>query len=371
MAHPTNFSVSEAEKNVKLILYVFTFILGIAGNALVLVILGSKKRRTANDILIINLSVADVTLLLLSLPTNILWFGEFRFPEVFCIFVVPLMTAMFNVSIFTMTVMAVHRCHAIVNSFKPEVRYRHLLMGVGSTWLFGLFLLVPAMIVSESDASTGSCKENWDKNSSRTYTAVLFVLQYVLPLLTIGAAYILIGFELHKSKRRHSSSNAQDRLAVEKRKKEDIQIIKMLATIVVLFAVCMLPIQIAWLLLDYGSQDQQKVASSLSKFSDIVAYFQTFLNPIVYGTLTKYFRMEYVRVFKRLFCSACCGHAEARQASVAMSTPKSFTSSKEHAASIEAQARSGSNQVVWVHRPRHESSTPKNNFVEFAKGTGV
>ena len=301
MGHPTNFStVTETEKYIKLGLYVLTFLLGVTGNLLVLLVLWKKKRKSVNDILIFNLSMSDLTLMLLSLPVNAFFLGGIQFPMVFCKLVCPLMTATFNVSIFTLAFMAVYRWRVIVNSLKPEMRHRYVIAWITVIWIAGFLLLLPLIIVAET-AENGGCKESWAPHQSRVYTAVLFTLQYVLPLTTIAGAYILIGIDIGKAKERHDS-NAQDLYASEVRRKEDFQIIKMMGMIVILFAVCMLPIQVAWLIQDFGANEHKGVGDVLIRVADIAAYLHACVNPIVYGTITRYFRREYIRYVKSLFC---------------------------------------------------------------------
>ena len=300
MGYPTNFSaVSDTERKIKLGLYVLTFLIAVTGNSLVLTVLRRKKRKSVNDILIFNLSTSDLTLMLLSLPANVFLLGGIDFPMFFCKFISPLMTATFNVSVFTLTFMAVYRWRVIVNSLRPEMRHRCVIMWITTIWIAGFLLLLPLMIVAETDEA-GGCKENWKLDQSRAYTAVLFILQYVLPLLTIAGAYVLIAIDIGKAERRHIS-NAQDRTALEVRRKEDLQIIKMMGMIVILFAVCMLPIQVAWLIADFGPNDHKEVGNVLLRVADIAAYLHACVNPIVYGTITRYFRREYVRYIKSIF----------------------------------------------------------------------
>ena len=299
MGHPTNYSrVSDTEKQIKSGLYVLTFLLGVTGNSLVVLILWKKKRKTVNDILIFNLSMSDLTLMLLSLPINVFLLGGIDFPMFFCKLVYPVMTVTFNVSIFTLTFMAVYRCRVIINSFKPEMRHRYVIMWIIVIWIAGFLLLLPLIVVARTNA--GGCAETWEPDQSRVYTAVLFTLQYVLPLVTIAGAYIMIGIEIGRAKQRHDS-DAQDRTALEVRRKEDLQIIKMMGMIVILFAVCMLPIQVAWLIADFGLDEHKVVGNVLLRVADIAAYLHACVNPIVYGSITKYFRREYIRYVRSVF----------------------------------------------------------------------
>ena len=292
-------SVSDTEKKIKLVFFVFTFLLGVTGNSLVIAILRKKKRKSVNDILIFNLSTSDLTLMLLSLPANVFLLGEIDFPIFFCKFISPLMTATFNVSIFTLTFMAVYRWRVIINSLQPEMRHRFVVIWIAAIWFVAVLLLLPLVVVAETN-KIGSCMENWGPDQSRAYTVILFILQYVLPLLTIAGAYVLIAIEIGKAEKRHIS-NAQDRAALELRRKEDIQIIKMMGMIVILFAVCMLPIQVAWLISDFGPDEYKEVASVMLRMADIAAYLHACVNPIIYGTITRYFRREYIKYIRSIF----------------------------------------------------------------------
>ena len=75
----------------------------------------------------------------------------------------------------------------------------------------------------------------------------------------------------------------------------------MMGLIVILFAVCILPIQIAWLISDFGSNEHKGVGNVLLRVADIAAYLHACVNPVVYGTITKYFGRQYMRYIKSIF----------------------------------------------------------------------
>jgi len=303
MANPTNYeTVTDIEKHIKLALYLLTLFLGLSGNYLVLVILARKIRRVTNDLFIINLTIADLTLLVVSIPVMVLYYGEFKSPDFVCKIVWPMMTVSNTVSIFTLTLMATCRCHVILNAFRPDVRQRNIYRAIALTWACSIILLLPLMIVATSN-SAGGCKEVWrSRMGGKIYTIVLVILQYVLPLTVIAIAYVWIAVDLWKPRNLNSTWTATDRKGRAKRRKENLQIVKTLATIVILFAICMLPGHIAWLLGDFGGESEVKVAGVILRFFDILVYIHSCLNPIVYGTLTKYFRREYSRYIAYVFC---------------------------------------------------------------------
>ena len=125
----------------------------------------------------------------------------------------------------------------------------------------------------------------------------------------ISGAYIRVGIYLWRSTALQNSLSEVKKKKEQKRRKENMQAIKTLAMIVILFTICLLPGQIAWLLLDFGGQQGLKVAIVIFKFSDILDCLHACVNPIVQGLLSE-IRKEYKRYF--LHCFTCMRHEVAR-----------------------------------------------------------
>ena len=193
--------------------------------------------------------------------------------------------------------MAVHRCRLITNPYRPKMRMRNAYIWIAAIWFSSLIIVLPLSVVSE--ANNGICDENWPSiNHRKAYTIALCILQFVIPLLIIGVAYARIGIYLR------GSAVPQSSLPAVKRRKENIQVIKTLAMIVVLFVICVLPGQIAWLLLDFGGQKEFEIAKVIFKFADILDILHACVNPIVYGLSNKHFRRECIQ---HLFDCFTCG----------------------------------------------------------------
>lgn len=309
-ASPTQNAVSHdntAETNVNQVFYVVAFAIGCTGNLLVLiVVIGRKERRTVNDLFIFNLALSDLSYLFLCLPTNFVMSFETAINhEIYCRFVWAMQTWTICVCIYTLASMAIHRCRVILNPFNPEMTHRKIYLWIGVVWLISLIYVTPLMIVTKPKVvKPQGCKEDWpSQNFRRSYTATLFVLQFILPLTVIAIAYIRIGLDLTRPMAGNGDVGGRSANLCSERRRENMLVIKTLATIVILFAVCLLPAQIAWMMLDFGTDKDKKIAADVFfKFAPMLLYIHSCVNPIVYGTLTRHFRRGYIKYLSYVFC---------------------------------------------------------------------
>ena len=273
--------------------YCVIFTLGLLGNAFVLVALKRKRRKTANDWFILNLTIADLLLIVCLTSDVYVELANSPYNTFFCKGMRPLSTVVFSASIFTMTTMALERHQVITKPFHPRMRQGRAQRVIAGIWVLAVVFTVPLPIVTT--AGVDECKEpGWPAPFySSIYTVILVVIQYLLPLVIITAAYIGIVFYLRKEKASQRALNIRGENAMKAARKGNMQAVKAVLTVVIFFAVCMLPNQLAWLLLDFGQATQQEIANQLVKFSPITLYLHSCANPIIYGTFMEYFRQEF------------------------------------------------------------------------------
>ena len=217
-----------------------------------------------------------------------------------------MVTVSYCSSIFTITSMACYRCKVLLHPFELLPRRRHVLLWISSIWLLSFIIAVPLIVTSEfrQQFQGSTCYEDWPNHSfKRGYTVTLFILQYMLPLVTIAVAYVRIGIDLTRTKARRASVTSRGDISARGTREENIRIIKILATIIVLFTFCMLPVHIAWMLLDFGGKREKEIADIIFCFSDVLAILHSCLNAVIYGALTKHLRHGCV---KYLFCLLTC-----------------------------------------------------------------
>lgn len=203
-----------------------------------------------------------------------------------------------------MTAMAIHRCRHVVNPFLLPEKNRHIYLCIALIWLMSTAVVLPLFIVTKMNPVSGLCDQ--DGLNSPAYTAVLFAFQLVIPLFIISVAYFRIWRDLSKSTAFRASINRNGQVTTNSSSRENKQVVRTIATIVIMFVICMLPNHIFWLIWDFGGQEARHAAFVTFKFAGILVMFNSCVNPIVYGSLTRHFRRGYYR-YLCFFCNKFTG----------------------------------------------------------------
>ena len=275
---------------VKLTLYVIIFLVSAVGNSLVCtVILRRKKMKTVTNYFILNLAIADLTLTCICIPFDIpVQELGYQWPHgaLLCKVIYPLQTLSLFASIYTLTAVSLSRFWAINHPLRPQLTIRCAKWIILGIWIASLISVTPYFSVLIKDNETGRCEEDWPSKSARkTYTACLFVFEYLLPLTIIAGAYTSIGREL--ARRAKNGNRFLQDLHIEEAKK----VVRMLMVVTLLFAVCVLPNNILWLWLDFGEAEKQYDKFwELVAFGNIITFANSAANPICYTILNESYR---------------------------------------------------------------------------------
>ena len=296
------------DKNYRWFLEIVTIIIvvviGLVGNIFVLIIVHRRNtRKTVHGIFVSCLAVADLVLLCFDSPVSILGKFEVANKKFNCrvhLVAVIVVTTGYNAGLFTITSMAVHRCHIVTHPWRPKLKRKGAIIWLSLIWLAAFILVIPLIVVNNL-TENGGCEEVWPTpGHSQAYTASLVAIQYILPLLITATCYIRIWLFL-KSRPvlpRASGLTSARETPGEETARESIVILKTVGVIVLLFLVLLLPTQVAWMLLDFRhiSSDELWFAS------DILTRLHSCLNPVVYGVMNKQYRRSYVIYFSRMLC---------------------------------------------------------------------
>lgn len=217
-----------------------------------------------------------------------------------------------------------------------------------------LLLVLPYILALKM--KDDQCGEDWPiPLAVKLYTLGLFIFQYALPLLIIGFAYSMVALKLReqasllarnrqasgisesaynkaknasankhiegpeesempsndpsgmynqtsvKSCPQESSTNKSSNTCPrqeEKRLKRTTKIVKMLVAVVLLYAICLLPNQVAWLWYEFGSAETSPHFNKILTFGSIMVYVNSCVNPILYAGMNDEFRKGFARILK-------------------------------------------------------------------------
>ena len=287
---------------IELVIIITVFVIGLVGNVFVLIIVHAKNaRKTVHGIFVTCLAVADLVLLCFDSPVFIL--KRFNVAsEIFnCRIHLIVVTTGYNAGLFTITSMAMHRCHIVTNPWRPKLKRKGAIIWVSLIWLAAFILVIPLIVVNK--LTENGCEEAWPTFGHRqAYTASMMTIQYIMPLLITAICYTRIWLFL-KSRPilpNNSGLTSAREIPGEETTRESIVILKTVAVIVLLFLLLLLPTQVAWILLDFRNISSDKLWFA----SDILTRLHSCLNPVVYGTMNKQYRRNYVLFLSRMLgCS--------------------------------------------------------------------
>ena len=274
------------------------FIIGLVGNIFVLIIVNERNaRKTIHGTFVISLAIADLVLLCSDSPVSILQHFSLTSETYNCRVHLTVVTTGYNAGLFTITSMAIYRCHVVTNPWRPKLKRRGTVIWVSFVWLTAFIFVIPLIVVGKI-TKDGKCIEDWPSLAHRqAYTVSLLTAQYILPLLITVICYIRIWLFMRNRPvfPRNSNLFTNRRIPGVKNTRESMIILKTVAVIVFLFSVLLLPNQVAWMLLDFRNVSYEE----LWFVADIFSRLHSCLNPVVYGVMNKQYRRNYVTFLTR------------------------------------------------------------------------
>ncbi|XP_061404619.1 galanin receptor type 1 isoform X1 [Lethenteron reissneri] len=277
------------------------FLLGVLGNTLVLVVLLCRKsrrvQRNTTNTFILNLSVADLTFLMVCVPfqSTIYVLPTWVFGAFLCKAVHYFVTVFMLVSIFTLAAMSVERYIAVVHSHRSPVlrTTRNALAGVAVIWALSVVAAIPCaqnrMLVDGVNYSHPGQFFCWEAEASkrRAYITAIFIFGYLLPLLLISCCYVSVLTHLQRKVRNISKKS-------QRSKKKTAQTV---LVVVAVFCISWLPHHVIHMWVLYGSFPLTSASFAFRIVSHCLSYGNSCANPIIYAFLSENFRKAYRQVF--------------------------------------------------------------------------
>ena len=287
---------------------VIVFIVAVAGNSLVIYIVCKREHmRNSTNILIANMAVGDILMacvfpyVLKWLYVGYQWFDTIM-GTILCKFVHSIQVLSIACSVISLVFISLDRCVVILFPMRRIFTNKVLKMCLVATWVFSTAFAMPLVVVTTVLYKHGQyqCFESgWpSEKAEQNYVLLFFLGTYLIPLIIIAVAYTLIAIKLCKPQLPGVQTLEYQKKAHETTKKAII----MLVTVVVVFAVCWLPLQAREIMLIYFPKETAKLFTS----NEVVIFFtwigvlNSAINPCLYIIFSENFRRE----FGRILC--CC-----------------------------------------------------------------
>lgn len=297
------FSLSPAFVAGTTVYAVIVFIVAVIGNSLVIYIVSARDyMRNSTNILIANMAVADILLacifpyMLKFLFVMFRWFGTFM-GTFLCKFLHSLQVLSISCSVISLVFISLDRCIVIWFPLRRIFTNKVLKASLVASWLYSLAFAMPLFLATTNNRDadgTYQCLEmNWPTPKARSdYTISFIICSYIVPLLIITIAYILIAVKLWKRELPGHQTLEYQKKAHETTKKA----ITMLVTVVVVFALCWLPLQARELMLIYFPETISLFPVELEVFLPWIGVLNSAINPCLYVIFSENFRREFGRI---------------------------------------------------------------------------
>ncbi|XP_037836843.1 galanin receptor 2a [Kryptolebias marmoratus] len=273
------------------------FLLGIAGNCLVLAVLcrnGQMKTKTTNMFLC-SLAAADLSFILFCVPfqATVYTLDRWVFGPGLCRAVHLLIFLTMYASIFTLTAVSLDRYLAICFPLRSrQMRTpRNTLASICLVWVLALVFSSPYLsYYAQMDLDgTVVCIPAWEPRRRVIMDVCTFIFGYLVPVLVLGLTYARIVRYLW-TRVDPVTDRSESRQAKRK-------VTKMIIIVAALFCLCWLPHHLLILWMWFGHFPLNHATYILRVLSHLVAYANSCLNPIVYALVSKHFRKGFRKAF--------------------------------------------------------------------------
>lgn len=244
--------------------------------------------------LFFSLCISDLLFCFLVLPFSASQFfhGTWIHGEVLCTMIPTLRYGSVGVSLLSIASISINRYILIAwpQLYQTIYTKTKVFAYISLIWLFSYGLQIPTLLgiwgVYGMDEKLGTCSINPDENGHSSKTA-LFVIGFALPCVIIVICYASIYWVVrtsHKKLQQHNSGN--------KYKRSEMKITKMVLVIFICFVICYLPITIVKVC------DTDVNHAPLHVLSYLLIYLSSCVNPVVYVTMNRQYRVAYLDTVK-------------------------------------------------------------------------
>ncbi|XP_046433996.1 growth hormone secretagogue receptor type 1 isoform X2 [Neodiprion pinetum] len=303
-------------RTTSMIVCILVMVLGVVGNLMVpLVVFRGKDMRNSTNIFLVNLSVADLCVLLVCAPTVLVEVNSrpeiWALGEHMCKAVPFVELTVAHASVLTILAISFERYYAICE----PLRAGYVCTKARATCLCFLAWAAAALCtspivfvtkyenmaaisagveVSREEKTVAMCETQMNSSAKVAFMLVLTILFFVLPLFLLLGLYLVIVRHLVKDSSTTSSCGESYQARARR------QVVLMLLTVVFSFFVCLAPFRLLTLFvvlspdgaLDLGMEAYY----NLLYFGRIMFYLNSAINPILYNLMSSRFRIGFLKL---------------------------------------------------------------------------
>ncbi|XP_017779589.1 PREDICTED: neuropeptide F receptor-like [Nicrophorus vespilloides] len=305
-----NTAIDQPAYGILISIYVVLIVLGALGNTLVILsVVRKPAMRTARNMFIVNLAISDLLLCTVTMPLTLMEILTKYFPLGNNAFVCKMIGTLQAISIFVSTIsitaIALDRYQVIVYPTRESLQLFGAILILVLIWVIATILASPLFIykqlahyeitINDTDLHVNYCYEEWPPFLDRyVYSVFSLVVQYIIPILTVSAAYFRI---LYKLKYRFAAGFVDDaqnsRRQLRGRRLQRTNFL--LVSIAVIFLLSWLPLNLYNLIADicktYNfNTETMKIVYAVCH---MMGMSSACWNPFLYGWLNENFWKEF------------------------------------------------------------------------------
>ncbi|XP_045133130.1 RYamide receptor-like [Portunus trituberculatus] len=295
---PTMEAVSADMQVFLIAVYSLAAALSLLGNVTVILVLAFGKRSSVRCYLI-NLAVSDITMAAFCIP--------FSYTSKYVRNATREIVASMSRSV-------VREHKALVHPLNTRWTKSRSRLVIGCIWVFSVGISIVPLVVSDAERFNWGgewyyeCKEQWPRTQNevyeKTYTVVLFVLTFALPVGGLGYTYLSIVAMMCAYRMPGNAEPSRDQHHLHAK----IKMINMMIAVMVCFVLSWLPLQVLQFLIYFVPEitqcrGRQCFTYYMSFFvCHWVAMANSFMNPFIYCFMSKNFREDFLQFLRKCGC---------------------------------------------------------------------
>ncbi|KAK2720914.1 hypothetical protein QYM36_004707 [Artemia franciscana] len=287
-------------------LWLLFFFIVVGNSAVLLALVLAKGRRSRMNYFITHLAIADLSVGLISVATDIAWKMTVVWyaGNVACKIIRFSQVLVTYSSTYVLIALSIDRCDAISHPMNFSGGWRRAKILVSSSWILSAIFSSPILFLYERKVIEGKpqCWIDLQVWQWKLYMTLVALALFIIPTVIISGCYLIIvytiwkkslGMENYKSHRPSSSTEGGSRShpseELEKRvssrgviPRAKLKTVKMTFVIVTVFVLCWSPYIIFDLLQVYGHLPNTQTMIAVATFIQSLAPLNSATNPLVY-----------------------------------------------------------------------------------------